>query len=339
MATAASTSAESLMRERSIVTGTGTRALVDPEIAAVLDDFPPFNLSADTLAGVRERLGQRRADAPDPAESLPGVTRTEHLVPGADGDPAVRVLCFVPAGRDATGAGLVWMHGGGFVMGAAEDDEFTCRRLARDTGAAVVSVDYRLAPETVAPGPVHDCYAALKWVCDNAGALGVDPARLVVGGASAGGGLAACLAILARDRGEIAVSGQLLVYPMLDDRTASTTEPNPLTGEFVWTPADNRFGWASLLGADPGSATVSPYAAAARVADVRGLPPALISVGALDLFLDEDMHYAGRLLRAGIATELHVYPGAYHGFNMVPEARVSQAYFRDLRGALGRFTG
>ncbi len=191
-------------------------------------------------------------------------------------------------------------------------------------------------PETAAPGAVHDCYAVLDWLHSNAAELGADRARVAVGGASAGGGLAACLAVLARDRGEIPVSHQVLIYPMLDDRTARTTDPHPYAGEFIWTPADNRFGWASLLGHEPGGDKVSPYAAAARVESTAGLPPAFISVGALDLFLEEDLEYARRLVREGIPTELYVYPGAYHGYNMIPDARLTKAHFRDFIGAPGR---
>lgn len=316
----------------------GTRHLVDPEIAPVLDVFPPLGLTAETLPAVRAARAAPAPDAPDPRLLHPDVTTTERRIPGfEDGDPEVRVLHCEPRTRTTTPApALVWIHGGGYVLGRADVDEVLCRRVADTTGASVVSVDYRLAPETREPGPVHDCYAALRWVHDNAGELGVDPGRIAVGGASAGGGLAATLAILARDLGELPVSFQLLVYPMLDDRTASTVRPHLHAGEFIWTPDDNRFGWASLLGREPGGDGVSPYAAAARVESVAGLPPAFVSVGALDLFLEEDIAYATRLLRAGIPTELHVYPGAFHGYDMVPEARVTRAHFRDLLTALGR---
>lgn len=314
----------------------GSRHLVDPEIAPVLDAFPPLSLSPETLPLVREVLSAPIPDAPDPAVLFPDVTTVERLVPGVEGDPAVRVLVYEPGQRVQGTAALVWIHGGGYVFGRADMDEILCRRIATETGAVVVSVDYRLAPETRAPGPLHDCYAALRWVHDSARELDIDRNRIAIGGSSAGGGLAATLAILARDRGEIAVSFQLLVYPMLDDRTASTTDPHPYAGEFIWTPSDNRFGWSSLLGQEPGGADTSPYAAAARVESVTGLPPTFISVGALDLFLEEDLAYAGRLIRGGIPTELHVYPGAFHAYDMVPDARVTQAHFRDLLGALER---
>jgi len=313
-----------------------TRHLVDPEVAPMLEAFPPLGLSAETLPAVREAQAAPVPDAPDPLALYPDVTTTEKRIPGFEGDPDVRLLHYEPKDRTAPTAALVWIHGGGYVLGTADIDEILCRRIATETGATVVSVDYRLAPETRAPGLVHDCYAALRWVHDHAEELGVDRARIAVGGASAGGGLAATLAILARDRGEVPVSFQLLIYPMLDDRTGSTVQPHPYAGEFIWTPADNRFGWASLLGREPGGDDVSPYTAAARVESVEGLPPAFISVGALDLFAEEDITYATRLLRAGIPTELHVQPGAFHAYDMVPGARLTQAHFRDLIGALGR---
>jgi triacylglycerol lipase len=313
-----------------------TRHLVDPEAGFVLDAFQPFEFSVDILPLIRERMDTPVPGAPDPAELFPGVTRTEVSIPGLDGDPDVAILLYEPDARATPAPALVHIHGGGYIIGSAAGDDMTARRIAAATGAVVASVDYRLAPETAAPGSVHDCYAALRWVHENAAALGVDTARVAISGISAGGGLAACLAILARDRGEYPVSFQLLVYPMLDDRTGSTVDPGPYVGEFIWTPASNRFGWASLLGHEPGGAGVSPYASAARVESVAGLPPTFISVGSLDLFAEENLDYASRLLRAGIPTEVHVYPGGYHGFNMAPTARITEAFFRDLLAALDR---
>ena len=157
-----------------------------------------------------------------------------------------------------------------------------------------------------------------------------------MGVACAGGGLTAGLALLTRDRGEVPLAFQLLIYPMLDDRTVTSAEPHPYTGEYIWTHDANRFGWTALLGQEPGSPDVSPYASAARAEHLEGLAPAFISVGTLDLFLEEDMEYARRLMRAGVPTELHVYPGAFHGFNMAASAKVSQAFVRDQLDALAR---
>jgi len=313
-----------------------SRHLVDPEIAPLLEVFPPLNLSAEILPLLRQGQAAPIPDTPDPEELFPGVVVSEERAPGEDGDPEVRVLLYRPRKQADAAPGLVWMHGGGYVMGQAEADDLLCRRIADETGAVIASVDYRLAPETPAPGPLHDCYAVLRWLHGSADTHGLDPARIAIGGASAGGGLAAALAILARDRAELGVSFQALVYPMLDDRTGSTTEPHPYAGDFIWTPNDNVFGWSSLLGGKPGSADVSAYSAAARVESVAGLPPTYLSVGALDLFAEEDLAYATRLLRAGVPTEFHLYPGAFHAYDLVPTATVTQSHLRDLIGALQR---
>ena len=179
---------------------------------------------------------------------------------------------------------------------------------------------------------MEDCYAALKWFHANAAELGFSPKRIAIGGESAGGGLAAALALVARDRGEVPIIHQQLVYPMLDDR--SPAEPHPYAGEFGWTRGANRFGWKSLLGQEPGGEGVSPYAAPARAANLEGLPPTFIGVGALDLFLEEDLEYARRLTRAGVPVELHVYPGAFHGSDLVTTARISRMHARDQMEAL-----
>ncbi|HEU4324602.1 MAG TPA: alpha/beta hydrolase [Roseiflexaceae bacterium] len=313
-----------------------TRHLVDPELAPMLAMLPPIVLNHDQLPVIRSGIEQMRAALAAATPAIPGVEVADRRVPGPAGAPDVRVLVYRPSDVAHPLPALLWIHGGGYVMGAAEQDDLTVKQLVSEVGCAVVSVDYRLAPETPHPGPVEDCYAALKWLHANAGELGVDRDRLAIGGASAGGGLAAALALLARDRGELPLAFQLLIYPMLDDRTVTHADPHPHTGEFVWTRESNRFGWSALLGQEPGGEAVSSYAAAARAEDLSGLPPAFINVGALDLFLEEDIEYARRLIRAGVPTELHVYPGAFHGFNGVPEAAMSQAFNRDITSALRR---
>jgi acetyl esterase/lipase len=204
----------------------------------------------------------------------------------------------------------------------------------------VVSVDYRLAPETPFPGALEDNYAALKWMNLNAASLGIDPKRIAIGGESAGGGHAAMLAIAAQDRGEYALAFQLLIYPMLDDRTGSTKPAPEHIGHFLWNSGSNRFGWESLLGMAPGSANPPAGSVPARVKDLSGLPPTFIGVGALDLFVDEDVDYARRLIAAGVPTELLVVPGAYHGFNgLVPKASVSVRFNAQALNALKRGWG
>jgi acetyl esterase/lipase len=275
---------------------------------------------------------QAPADLPE----FPDVSVSERRVPGPEGAPDVRVLVYLPRNVAAPLSALLWIHGGGYVLGKAEQADLQAKSIASEIGCAVVSVDYRLAPEVPHPGPVEDCYAALKWLHASAGELGVDTTRLAIGGDSAGGGLTAALALLTRDRGEVPLVFQLLIYPMLDDRSVTTTDPHPYTGEYIWTAESNRFGWTALLGQEPGGPDVSPYAAAARAEKLEGLPATFIGVGTLDLCLEEDLEYARRLIRAGVPTELHVYPGAFHGFPMAAHAQVAQMFEQDQLNALKR---
>jgi len=206
---------------------------------------------------------------------------------------------------------------------------------ATDCHCVVVSVDYRLAPETRYAGSLEDNYTALKWIHAHAAELGIDRSRIAVGGASAGGYHAASLAILARERNEVPIVFQLLIYPALDDRTGSTHPAPPSVGHFMWNASANRLAWSSLLGVPAGSSKTPASAVPARVASVAGLPPAWIGVGALDLFVEEDMEYARRLIHAGVATELMVVPGAFHGFDLVvPDAEVSKQFGASWKSAL-----
>lgn len=271
-----------------------------------------------------------------PVPELPNRTVSERRVPGPEGAPDVRVLLYQPTQTTQPTAALLWLHGGGYVSGSADAEDIAVRTMAAELGCVVISVDYRLAPETPHPGPVEDCYAALLWLYTNAAELGVERERLAVGGSSAGGGLAAALALLARDRGEIPLAFQVMNAPMLDDRTVRVNPPHPYTGEFIWTREANRFGWTALLGQEPGSDGVSPYAAAARAENLAGLPLTFIGIGALDLFLEENMEYVRRLTRAGVPTEFHVYPGTFHGYQMVAAAQVTHVATRDRMNAIRR---
>ena len=304
-----------------------TRSLVDPELRAALGELPADILTIDTLPEVRRRRAALAAERPPPDPALGSIA--VHPVAEA----SVRV--FTPVRADDTRLpALLHLHGGGYVGGAAADRDAERLALAAELGCVIASVEYRLAPESPYPGPVEDAYAALCWLHEQADALGIDRTRIAVGGESAGGGLAAALALLARDRGKVRPVFQHLVYPMLDDRTVVAGDPNPVAGEFVWTAQQNRFGWTALLGREPGGPDVPAYAAPARAQDLSGLPPAFIMVGALDLFLDEDLDYARRLIRAGVPCELHVFPGAYHGFDEVPNARVAMVARNRSRAAL-----
>ncbi|GGF48168.1 esterase [Marmoricola endophyticus] len=314
-----------------------SRHLVDPELLPVLDllieTSPPGGVSADNLAATREQREAMVAATPVPEGST---TRVERVSAPAyvEGDPEVSALVYHPA--EPSGAALLHVHGGGYVMGSAQMADLTNRAIAEQVGMLVVSVDYRLAPEHPHPAPVEDCYAGLVWLAENAEELGVDPARIGVKGESAGGGLAAALALLARDRGGPGLAFQHLVYPMLDDRTPGGDDAQPYAGEYVWTTVNNRFGWESLLGGQVGAPDTSPYAVPARAADLAGLPPTYLATGSIDLFVEEDLDYARRLLRAGVPTEVHVYPGAFHAFQAAEHAEVTARFHRDSMDALRR---
>ncbi len=308
-----------------------TRHLVDPELLPTLDHIPDIKFTTESLGQIRAMMKQSR----QPMNS-PEIAVSERFVPGPEGAPEVRMKVYQPTIAQGLRPALLWIHGGGYVMGFPEQEEFLFKSIVPSIGYTVVSVDYRLAPETPHPGPIEDCYAALKWLHTNASELDVDPAHIAIGGGSAGGGLAAALGLLTRDRGEIPLVFQLLLFPMLDDRIITAADPHPYTGEFLWTAQANQFGWTALLGEQPGGPGISPYAAAARAENLAGLPPAFICVASLDLFLEEDMEYARRLLRAGVPTELHVYPRTYHGFVTSPNSQVAQAGMRDIVAALKR---
>jgi acetyl esterase/lipase len=228
---------------------------------------------------------------------------------------------------------LLWIHGGGYVIGSAAQDDAICRHFAEELGIVVAAVDYRLAPEFPFPVPLHDCHDALVWLAQRPD---VDASRLAIGGASAGGGLAAGLALLARDRGEVRVAFQLLAYPMIDDRTATRSDIDESSFR-LWNNKANRFGWRSYLGDTPGSAVISGLAARARAGDLTGVPPAWLGVGTSDLFREEDLAYARRLEEVGVECELLVAEGAYHGFDVVqPKAGVSRAFRSAQVAALAR---
>lgn len=310
---------------------------LDPELAAVLETLPPEGLFSwqdltATRVGLEQMFATMSADVPD----SPTVVKQDRVAPGPDGAPEVSVRIYRPAQSVGPLPGLFWIHGGGMVLGSLAMDDHNVQHVVDAVGCVAVSVEYRLAPEHPFPAPIEDCYAALKWTHAQASDLGIDPRRIAVGGASAGGGLAAGLVLLARDRGEVPVAFQWLIYPMLDDRNM-TAASHAITDPRVWNREANLFGWRAYLGTEPGSEGVSPYAAPARATDLSNLPPAYIPVGSQDLFLDESADYAMRLARAGVPVELHVYPGAFHGSELfAPGAAVSQRMIADRDQALKR---
>ncbi len=307
-----------------------TRHLVDPELRPALDLVPMFEFSAETLHATRAFL-----DTPLPTAPAPAFEPERAVAKGRHGAPDVPLSIFDPPGRTSR-ACLLHIHGGGMIMGSAAMNILANAALAAALGVLIVSVDYRLAPETPFPGPQDDCMAALDWIVASAQARGVDPSGIAVMGESAGGGLAASVALMARGEGRIALCGQFLTYPMLDHRTGTRERPGfAHTGEFVWTRAHNQYGWEALRGDygcdDERAGWFSPSLAK----DLAGLPPTYIATASLDLFLEENLDYANRLAGAGVPLELHVYPGAFHGFNMAATARVTRAYQRDLAAAIG----
>jgi len=307
-----------------------SRHLVDPQMEPLL----AMAAAMDLAAGQESPFMKALLETPAPTSET--VDMREVRMPGPKGAPDVRGLLYAPKDARAPRPAVLHIHGGGYVIGAPEMSADGNLGYAERFGAVVLSVDYRLAPGAKHPGPVEDCYAALAWLHAQAEALNLDRARIIVSGESAGGGLAAALALLARDRGAYPLAFQHLIYPMIDDRTVIHPEPSPYAGQFVWTRELNRFGWTSLLDHAPGSPDVSCYAAAARAEDVSGLPPTYIACGALDLFLEENLEYARRLMRAGVPVELHVYPGAPHGFQMMAEAKVARQATQDSVAALER---
>ncbi|WP_329136878.1 alpha/beta hydrolase [Streptomyces sp. NBC_01476] len=307
---------------------------LDPELRALLADMPLMSeLNADLLAQLR-----LLPSAPaDPLLEGRAVDRREVTVSGADG-AEIPLSVFSPAGADRpTGAPCVyWMHGGGMVMG----DRFAQLDIPLEWldrfGAVVVTVDYRLAPEATGTTLVEDCYQGLLWVAEHAGELGIDPARIVVAGASAGGGLTAGLALMARDRGAPAIAAQVLIYPMLDHRNVTTSSRQYSGTPGVWTGEMNEFGWRSVLG-DTEDGQVSGYVSPAVADDLSGLPDTYIDAGSAEVFRDEDVAYATRIWAAGGQAELHVWAGGFHGFDaLYPQTRVSAAARRARTDWLAR---
>lgn len=257
-----------------------------------------------------------------------GVEVDQRTVPATATAPAVTVLTYQAATRPTPSGALLWIHGGGTIMGAPRDCHALCSRIAEELGLLVISVDYRLAPENPYPAALDDCYRALRWLHGNASDLGIDPARVAVGGQSAGGGLAATVAQRAHDT-QVPISFQLLMYPMLDDRTVLPAEADGRRA-YTWTAASNRFAWTAYLGHPTQERDERPYIAAARRGDLNGLPPAWIGVGDVDLFHDEDVAYARRLREAGVECELLVEPGMYHGADELLDGRAaSMTAFRN----------
>lgn len=304
-----------------------TRHLVDPELLATLDAFPPMTLSAETLPVIRGAIPQMMTARP-----LPDFPVSSSIINIPSGEDArdIRCLLIRPLSSRESMPAILHFHGGGHVLGVPEMDQPQLMRWAAELHCLVLSVDYRLAPETPFPGAMDDAYAVLKWLNEEASALGIDAEKIAVSGGSAGGAMAACLCLMARDRDDYKIAFQHLEAPRLDDRLAAPADANPFTGEFVWTRANSAFCRDAYLGENGANA----YGSAARAKTLTGLPPAFIAVGALDLFVNECLDYTARLSRAGVSVELIVYPGCFHGFKMAADASVTKRAEDDNINAL-----
>lgn len=311
-------------------------APIDPELRPAARRMLEMGMPPISAAALRR--GPPDAGAPQ-ASLLNDVTVAERHIPAQGSLPAVTVYV-VNADSAKRRPAILHVHGGGFIVGAAKTELRYLQETARALDCVIVTAEYRLAPETRYTGSTEDTYAGLKWLYANADELGADRARIAVMGESAGGGHAAILAIRARDRGEVPLVFQALVYPMLDDRTGSGAPIPPYIATVGWSPPENRFGWQSFLGTEPGGRNVPVAAVPARLQKLEGLPPAFIGVGGVDLFASEDMEYARRLTLADVPTELLVVPRAFHGFDRVaPDTSLAQRFTKAKINALRRAFG
>lgn len=300
--------------------------MVDPELREGAMQILARPLP-DPLDHAAVKAMRSRNPPPPPVLPAPAPQIEMQRIKGIKGQPDVGIAIIGARRGGSPRPAILHIHGGGFIVGRPQDTFPASQKLAEELDCVVVEVDYRLSPETIFPGPLEDCHTALAWLHANAATLGVDPARIAIMGESAGGGLAAMLAIAARDRASVPICYQVLIYPMLDDRTGSTRRVPPFIGTIGWNEAGNVYGWSSLLGRPAGSASVPHGAVPARVADLSGLPPTFIGVGAIDLFVEEDIAYAQSLINAAVPTQLIVVPGAYHGFDfIVPASRAARTF-------------
>ena len=307
----------------------------DADLVPHLDLMTGADLS--DLTAMRAWVYEMWAEAAGSAVPDPSVAVTETLVPGPAEAPDVMVRVHTPSSTASQRPGILYIHGGAFVIGTAAAVDYTCSRLAAQVDAVVVAVEYRLAPEDPFPAGLEDCYAALEWMSKECHSIGVDPQRIAVGGESAGGGLAAAVALLARDRGGPDLAAQVLLTPELDDRLA-TPSMRAFTDTPGWSQPNAVFSWAYYLGREPDADIVetSPYAAPSRAADLTGLPPTYITAFQFDPLRDEALEYGRRLTEAGVPTEMHLYPKVWHGCTAILGVPVTERIADDTTGALIR---
>ena len=316
--------------------GIALEAQLDAQHRAALELVPPELLDFSSLERARMLTADLMQAAAARQPPIEGVAVEDCRVPAEGARPDLLIRIYKPAGVAMPAPALLYIHGGGFVLGEVWQFDAQCKHLASTAEVIVASIEYRRAPEYPFPNPLDDCYAALAWLHRAGAACGIDATRLGVGGSSAGAGLAAGLALLARDRAEFPVAYQLLEAPMLDHR-GSTPSSQAIDHPKVWNRDSNGYGWAAYLGADHLRRNIPAYASPALATDLRRLPPAYLCVGAFDLFLDESFNYAQRLMQAGVCVEFHVYEMGYHGSpRAVPMADVSTRWRNDLSRALKR---
>lgn len=291
---------------------------VNPELLPALEMFQDLDLRPEYIQAIREGMVQMR----QPASVDESLSLTDEIIVGPDANP-LPLRIYRPKSSNERLPALLWIHGGGYILGSIEDNDDLCMRFVKEANCVVVSVDYRLAPEHPYPAPIEDCYSALKWIADNAESLNIDANRIGVAGASAGGGLTAALTLLARDRQYPSLCFQMPLYSMIDDRN-NAPSTNEIKEGFVWNQKTNEAGWKMYLGKLSGTDHIPAYAAPARAEDYRNLPYTYTCVGQLDPFRDETLTYVTKLAQAGVDVEFHLYPGCYHSFEGInPNADIS----------------
>jgi acetyl esterase len=307
---------------------------IDPELVSAIEFLPPLSLvdAPAARAGFNELIQQMNVDLDESGLKLENLT-----IPGSEGAPPVPLRVYTPDTMNGPVPALLYLHGGGFVIGNLDSEHGNCLALCRDLGIILVSVDYRLAPETAYPGGLEDCYSALTWISENAGDLGIDSDRIGVYGQSAGAGLSAATALLARDRNGPKLCFQYLGIPEVDDRL-NTPSMNQFVDTPMWNKPSAKLSWDYYLGSDysRGDDNVPFYAAPARAENLSGLPPAHVTTMEFDPLRDEGVLYALKLMQAGVSVELHSYPGTFHGSSMLAHAAVSQREKQEARVALRR---
>ena len=309
---------------------------IDPQLLPFRDQFPTLELTRENLTQTRQELNRMTLETAAAVEGFDHVDVEDRRIDGPSPGQSLRLRLYSSGEPEGLRPCLLWIHGGGYILGCPEMDEQLLCRKAGELGCLVVAVDYRLAPEHPYPAALDDCDAALGWILENATALGVDTGTLVLGGASAGGGLAAALALRARDQRPGAITFQCLIYPMLDHRTGTAARES--TGDYwLWGEDHNRFAWNAYLGANDLTHGVSPFASPAAAKRLEGLPPTYLCIGDQDLFYEEDIDYARRLGESGVAVELEVVPGAPHGFDKLPAPISEQSLQRRFKALAQHF--